>query len=452
MLTKLLIANRGEIALRIHRAAKELGLSTVAVHSTADAEAMHVRLADESVCIGPPASKDSYLNMAAILSAAAITGANAIHPGIGFLAENARFAEMVADHDLIFVGPSAEHIRMMGDKLTAKEAVIKLGIPVVPGTSEPVTEDEVGIAFADEVGYPVLVKAAGGGGGKGMKVVMTAAEMPESLATARREAQTYFGSDAVYVEKYLPNPRHIEVQILADKHGNAVHLGERDCSLQRRHQKLLEEAPSPILSPQQRLELGELCVNAVKSLGYHSVGTFEFLYQDGQFYFIEMNTRLQVEHPVTEMITGIDLVRHQILVAAGEKLPFKQKDIRFTGHAMECRLNAENPLSFLPSPGTVTDYHAPGGFEVRVDSSLYKGYRIPSHYDSLVAKLIVHGTDRNMCIERLKRALDEFVILGIDTTIPLFQELLKNPDFLANNFDVKWLEGFVAELNEKKLS
>jgi acetyl-CoA carboxylase biotin carboxylase subunit len=450
MIAKLLIANRGEIALRIHRAAKELGMATVAVHSTADADAMHVRLADESVCIGPAASKDSYLNMPAILSAAAITGADAIHPGIGFLAENARFAEMVEDHGLIFVGPSAEHILLMGDKLTAKEAATKLGIPIVPGTPEPVEEDAVALAFAEEVGYPVLVKAAGGGGGKGMKVVMTAEEMPESLSIARREAQTHFGNPAVYIEKYLPSPRHIEVQILADKFGNAVHLGERDCSLQRRHQKLLEEAPSPILTPDQRAELGAQCVNAVKELGYYGVGTFEFLYQDGQFYFIEMNTRLQVEHPVTEMITGIDLVRQQLLVAAGEKLPFKQKDIKFTGHAMECRLNAENPISFAPRPGKISDYHAPGGFGVRVDSALYNGYRVPSHYDSLVAKLIVHGNDRATCVDRLKRALGEFVILGIETTLPLFQQLLEDPDFLASNFDVKWLEGFVAELQEKK--
>ncbi|MCA3249121.1 MAG: acetyl-CoA carboxylase biotin carboxylase subunit, partial [Rhodospirillaceae bacterium] len=429
MIAKLLIANRGEIALRIHRAAKELGMATVAVHSTADADAMHVRLADESVCIGPAASKDSYLNMPAILSAAAITGADAIHPGIGFLAENARFAEMVEDHGLIFVGPSAEHILLMGDKLTAKEAATKLGIPIVPGTPEPVEDDEVALAFAEEVGYPVLVKAAGGGGGKGMKVVMTAEEMPESLSIARREAQTHFGNPAVYIEKYLPSPRHIEVQILADKFGNAVHLGERDCSLQRRHQKLLEEAPSPILTPEQRAELGAQCVNAVKELGYHGVGTFEFLYQDGQFYFIEMNTRLQVEHPVTEMVCGIDLVKEQIRIAAGEALGYGQKDIRFYGHAIECRITAEDPETFAPNPGKVTTYHAPGGLGVRVDSALYSGYVVPPHYDSLVAKLIVHAPTRVEAIGRMRRALSEMVVAGIKTTLPLHQAVMEAPEF-----------------------
>jgi acetyl-CoA carboxylase biotin carboxylase subunit len=443
MFEKVLIANRGEIALRIHRACREMGIRTVAVHSTADADAMHVRLADESVCIGPPPSRASYLNIPAILSAAAITGADAIHPGIGFLSENEKFAAMVEEHGFVFIGPAPEHIAMMGDKVRAKDTAKSLGIPVVPGSDGAVTDAEAPSVGA-KIGFPVLVKAASGGGGKGMKVANSAAELPQAVSLARKEAKANFGDDAVYLEKYLSHPRHIEIQILADGHGNVVHLGERDCSLQRRHQKVLEEAPSPALNANQRAEVGRLAANAMRKLGYRSAGTIEFLFQDGAFYFIEMNTRLQVEHPVTEMITGIDLVREQIRVATGALLPFTQDQIVFNGHAIECRINAENPETFMPSPGRVTDYHAPGGLGVRVDSALYAGYQVPSNYDSLIAKLIVHGTSRNECMMRLRRALEEFVIGGIDTSIPLHQRLIAAPDFLNGDYDIRWLEKFVS--------
>ena len=442
MFEKVLIANRGEIALRIHRACREMGIRTVAVHSTADADAMHVRLADESVCIGPPPSRDSYLNIPAILSAAAITGADAIHPGIGFLSENEKFAAMVEEHGFVFIGPAPEHIAVMGDKVKAKETARSLGIPVVPGSDGAVTDAEAPPVGA-KIGFPVLVKAASGGGGKGMKVANSAAELPQAVSLARKEAKANFGNDAVYLEKYLSHPRHIEIQILADGHGNVVHLGERDCSLQRRHQKVLEEAPSPALNGSQRADVGRLAANAMRRLGYRSAGTIEFLFQDGAFYFIEMNTRLQVEHPVTEMITGIDLVREQIRVATGAPLAFSQDQIVFSGHAIECRINAENPETFMPSPGRVTDYHAPGGLGVRVDSALYAGYQVPPHYDSLIAKLIVHGNTRNECMMRLRRALEEFVIGGIDTSIPLHRRLIAAPDFLNGDYDIRWLEKFV---------
>jgi acetyl-CoA carboxylase biotin carboxylase subunit len=443
MFDKVLIANRGEIALRIHRACREMGIRTVAVHSTADADAMHVRLADEAVCIGPPPSRDSYLNMAAILSAATIAGADAIHPGIGFLSENPKFAAMVEEHGFVFIGPSPEHLRLMGDKVAAKEAAVSLGLPVVPGSPGAVDNDVDAMHIADEIGYPVLVKAAAGGGGKGMKVANARGEMAQALSLARAEAKANFGNDAVYIEKYLSHPRHIEMQILADSHGNVIHLGERDCSLQRRHQKLLEEAPSPALNASQRAWIGDTALAAMKRFGYRSAGTIEFLFQDGEFYFIEMNTRLQVEHPVSEMITGIDLVREQIRVATGATLSLTQKDVKFTGHAIECRINAEDPNTFLPSPGRVTDYHAPGGLGVRVDSALYAGYRVPSHYDSLIAKLIVHGTSRNECLMRLRRALEEFVIGGIETSIPLHRRLIAAQDFINGDYDIRWLERFV---------
>jgi acetyl-CoA carboxylase biotin carboxylase subunit len=443
MFEKVLIANRGEIALRIHRACREMGIRTVAVHSTADADAMHVRLADESVCIGPAPSRESYLNIPAILSAAAITGADAIHPGIGFLSENEKFAAMVEEHGFVFIGPAPEHIAVMGDKVRAKDTAKSLGIPVVPGSEGAVTDAEAPSVGA-KVGFPVLVKAAAGGGGKGMKVANSAPELPQAVSLARKEAKANFGDDAVYLEKYLSHPRHIEIQILADGHGNVVHLGERDCSLQRRHQKVLEEAPSPALNANQRAEVGRMAANAMRKLGYRSAGTIEFLFQDGAFYFIEMNTRLQVEHPVTEMITGIDLVREQIRIATGAPLPFTQDQIVFNGHAIECRINAENADTFMPSPGRVTDYHAPGGLGVRVDSALYSGYQVPSNYDSLIAKLIVHGTSRNECMMRLRRALEEFVIGGIDTSIPLHQRLIAAPDFLNGDYDIRWLEKFVS--------
>ena len=443
MFDKVLIANRGEIALRIHRACREMGIRTVAVHSTADADAMHVRLADEAVCIGPPPSRDSYLNAAAILSAATIAGADAIHPGIGFLAENPKFAAMVEEHGFVFIGPSPEHLALMGDKVAAKEAAKSLGLPIVPGSSGAVENDVEAMRIADGIGYPVLIKAAAGGGGKGMKVANSRAEMAQALALARAEAKANFGNDSVYIEKYLSHPRHIEVQILADSHGNVIHLGERDCSIQRRHQKVLEEAPSPALNASQRAWIGDIAVAAMKRLGYRSAGTLEFLFQDGEFYFIEMNTRLQVEHPVSEMITGIDLVREQIRVATGATLNVSQQDVKFTGHAIECRINAEDPNTFMPSPGRVTDYHAPGGLGVRVDSALYAGYRVPPHYDSLIAKLIVHGTSRNECLMRLRRALEEFVIGGIETSIPLHRRLIAAQDFINGDYDIRWLERFV---------
>ncbi len=444
MFEKVLIANRGEIALRIHRACREMGIRTVAVHSTADAEAMHVRLADESVCIGPPPSRDSYLNMAAIISAATITGADAIHPGIGFLSENAAFAQMVEEHGITFIGPAPDHLTLMGDKVQAKDAAKRFGIPVVPGSDGEITGEAEARRVAAETGYPVLIKAAAGGGGKGMKVANSEAELMPAYSMARAEAKASFGNDAVYMEKYLSHPRHIEIQVIGDSHGNVVHLGERDCSLQRRHQKVLEEAPSPALNAEQRKRIGDIAVKAMKTMGYKSVGTIEFLFQDGEFFFIEMNTRLQVEHPVTEMITGIDLVREQIRVASGAPLSFTQDEVQITGHAIECRINAEDPETFLPSPGRITDFHAAGGLGVRVDSALYSGYRVPPNYDSLIAKLVVHGRTRNECLMRLRRALEEMVIGGVKTNTPLHSRLIAAPDFINGAYDIRWLEKFVA--------
>ncbi|HTI80890.1 MAG TPA: acetyl-CoA carboxylase biotin carboxylase subunit [Acetobacteraceae bacterium] len=444
MFQKILIANRGEIALRIQRACREMGIKTVAVHSTADAEAMHVRLADESVCIGPPPAKDSYLNIPAILSAAAITGAEAIHPGYGFLSENAGFAEMVEAHGLTFIGPSPAHIRMMGDKVAAKAAMAKLGVPLVPGSEGAVADVAKARKVADRIGYPVLIKASAGGGGRGMKVAREASELEDAFRIARTEARAAFNNDAVYIEKYLDHPRHIELQVLADGHGNVVHFGERDCSLQRRHQKLLEEAGSPALSTARRDQLGATATAALAKIGYRNAGTLEFLYQDGQFAFIEMNTRLQVEHPVTEMVCGVDLVREQIRIAAGAPLGYGQGDIRFTGHAIECRINAEDPATFMPTPGRVTAFHAPGGLGVRVDSALYAGYFVPPYYDSMVAKLIVHASTRLDAINRLRRALEEFAVVGIQTTIPLHQRIVDDPEFQQGDYTIHWLERFVA--------
>ncbi len=444
MFQKILIANRGEIALRIQRACRELGIHSVAVHSTADAEAMHVRLADESVCIGPPPARDSYLNIPAILSAASVTGAEAIHPGYGFLSENAGFAEMVEAHGLTFIGPSSAHIRMMGDKIAAKEAMAKLGVPLVPGSDGVVADIATARDVAARVGYPVLIKASAGGGGRGMKVARSADELEDAFRIARTEARAAFGNDAVYMEKYLDHPRHIELQILADSHGNVVHFGERDCSLQRRHQKLLEEAGSPALTAAGRDRLGATATAALRKLGYRNAGTLEFLYQDGQFAFIEMNTRLQVEHPITEMVCGIDLVREQIRIAAGAALGYGQSDIMFTGHAIECRINAEDPATFMPTPGRVTAFHAPGGLGVRVDSALYAGYFVPPYYDSLVAKLIVHAPTRVDAINRMRRALDEFAVVGIQTTIPLHQRIVDDPEFQRGDYTIHWLERFVA--------
>jgi acetyl-CoA carboxylase biotin carboxylase subunit len=441
---KILIANRGEIALRIQRACRELGIPTVAVHSTADAEAMHVRLADESVCIGPPAAKESYLNIPAILSAAAITGADAIHPGYGFLSENAGFAEMVEAHGLTFIGPSAAHIRMMGDKIAAKAAMASLGVPLVPGSDGAVPDIETARMVAERIMYPVLIKAAAGGGGRGMKVAHAPSELEEAFRMARTEARTAFGNDAVYIEKYLDRPRHIELQVIADAYGNVVHLGERDCSLQRRHQKLLEEAGSPAITPAQRDALGATATAGLSKLGYRNAGTLEFLYQDGQFAFIEMNTRLQVEHPVTEMVCNIDLVREQIRIATGAALGYEQSDITFRGHAIECRINAEDPATFMPTPGRVTAFHAPGGLGVRVDSALYAGYFVPPYYDSMVAKLIVHAPTRADAINRLRRALDEFAVVGIQTTIPLHRRIVDDEAFQAGDYTIHWLERFVA--------
>lgn len=442
---KILIANRGEIALRVQRACRELGIPTVAVHSTADSEAMHVRLSDESVCIGPPAARDSYLNMAAILSAAHVTGADAIHPGYGFLSENAVFAEMVEDHGLTFIGPTSDHIRMMGDKITAKAAMTRLGVPLVPGSDGGLPDLEAAREVAERIGYPVLIKAAAGGGGRGMKVAHHADEIEEAWRVARTEARAAFGNDEVYLEKYLDRPRHIELQILADNYGEVVHLGERDCSLQRRHQKLLEEAGSPALTGNQRDAIGATATAALKKLGYRNAGTLEFLYQDGQFAFIEMNTRLQVEHPVTEMVCGIDLVREQIRIAAGQPLGYTQEDIKFSGHAIECRVNAEDPETFMPTPGRVQAFHAPGGLGVRVDSALYAGYVVPPYYDSMIAKLIVHAPTRPEAIARLRRALEEFAVLGIKTTLPLHQRIVEDPSFQAGDYTIHWLERFVAE-------
>ena len=448
MFDKILIANRGEIALRVERACKELGIATVAVHSTADADAMHVRLADESVCIGGPPSKDSYLNIPAIVAACEITGADAVHPGYGFLAENARFAEILEEHDITFIGPTAEHVRLMGDKIRAKEAVIELGIPVVPG-SGLISDFDEARAIARDIGYPVLVKAAAGGGGRGMKLALFENELEPALVTARNEARAAFGDDTVYLEKYLAHPRHIEIQVLADGQGNAIHLGERDCSLQRRHQKLWEEAPSPALNENERVRIGETVAKAMRDLNYRGVGTVEFLYEAGEFYFIEMNTRLQVEHTITEMITGLDLVIEQIRIAAGAPLTLRQEDIRFNGHAIECRINAENPHTFRPSPGTITHFHPPGGLGVRVDSGAYAGYTIPPYYDSLIGKLIVHARTRNECLMRLKRALGEFVVDGIETTIPLFTSLISEPDIVDGNYDIHWLENHLAKANTR---
>jgi acetyl-CoA carboxylase biotin carboxylase subunit len=444
MFEKVLIANRGEIALRIHRACREMGIRTVAVHSTADANAMHVRLADESVCIGPPPARDSYLNIPAILSAAAITGADAIHPGVGFLAENARFADMVTQHGFVFIGPTSDHIRLMGDKVAAKRTAHDLGIPTVPGSDGAVSDPTTARAIADRVGYPILVKAAAGGGGRGMRVATSDATLAEALSSATAEARAAFGNSQVYLERYLDRPRHIEVQILGDGQGGVVHLGERDCSLQRKHQKLLEETPSPALNQAERATVTRLATDAVTQLGYQSAGTFEFLYQDGEFFFIEMNTRLQVEHPISEMVSGVDIVREQLRIAAGIPLSFKQADIAFSGHAIECRINAENPANFRPSPGEITAYLAPGGLGVRVDSALYQGYVVPPYYDSLVAKLILHGTSRNECLMRMRRALEEYVIASIDTTIPLHVQLAAERDFIDGNYDVHWLERYMA--------
>ncbi len=444
MFQKILIANRGEIALRVQRACRELGIPTVAIHSTADADAMHVRLADESVCIGPPPARESYLNAASILSAATITGADAIHPGYGFLSENADFAEMVEAHGLAFIGPSPAHIRMMGDKIEAKSAMAALGVPLVPGSDGAVSDLDAARRIAAAIGYPVLVKAAAGGGGRGMKVANDADEIEEAWRTARTEARAAFGNDAVYLEKYLDRPRHIELQVFADGRGQVVHFGERDCSLQRRHQKLVEEAGSPMLSAAERDALGARATSALAKLGYRNAGTLEFLYQDGQFAFIEMNTRLQVEHPVTEMVCGIDLVREQIRIAAGQELGYGQSDIRFTGHAIECRITAEDPETFVPTPGRVTAFHPPGGLGVRVDSALYAGYRVPPHYDSLVAKLIVHAPTRDQAIARLRRALAEFVVVGIKTTLPLHQRIVEDVGFQRGDYTIHWLERFVA--------
>lgn len=445
MIKKVLIANRGEIALRIHRACKEMGIETVVVHSEADKDSMAVRLADESVCIGPAASAKSYLKKSSIIAAAEITGADAIHPGYGFLSENAQFAEMVTAHDIVFIGPTADHIRVMGDKIAAKKAMIEAGVPVVPGSEGGVTSLSEARKAAKKCGFPVLVKAAAGGGGRGMRVARSDKDLDNAIKAAKQEAKAAFGDDAVYIEKYLEKPRHIEIQVIADSHGNVCHLWERDCSLQRRHQKVFEEAPSPALNQAQREDIGMIVARAVKKLGYLGAGTMEFLYEDGQFYFIEMNTRIQVEHPVTEMITGIDLIREQIRIAGGAKLSFAQEDVLLVGHAIECRLNAEHPVTFLPSPGKITDFHAPGGPGVRIDSAAYAGYTIPPHYDSMIGKLIVHGRTRRECIMRLRRALDEMVIGGVNTTLPLHQRLVEAPDVIEGNYDIHWLERFLEE-------
>ncbi|MCU0907954.1 MAG: acetyl-CoA carboxylase biotin carboxylase subunit [Rhodobacteraceae bacterium] len=445
MFDKILIANRGEIALRVIRACREMGIRSVAVHSTADADAMHVRMADEAVCIGPPPSRQSYLNFPAIISACEITGAQAIHPGYGFLSENAAFVQIVEDHGLTFIGPSAEHIRLMGDKITAKDTAKSLGIPVVPGSDGGVPDLAAARRVAAGIGYPVIVKATAGGGGRGMKVARSAEDIDTAFGTARSEAKAAFGNDEVYIEKYLGRPRHIEIQVFGDGKGGAVHLGERDCSLQRRHQKVLEEAPGPAISPEERDRIGTICANAVAKLGYRGAGTIEFLYEDGQFYFIEMNTRLQVEHPVTEAIFGVDLVREQIRVAEGMPLSFTQSDLTINGHAIEVRINAERLPNFAPSPGRISQYHAPGGLGVRIDSAIYDGYSIPPYYDSLIGKLIVHGRDRPEAIARLRRALGELIVDGIDTTIPLFRQLLEDPAVLKGDYDIHWLERWLAD-------
>ncbi|NBU78837.1 MAG: acetyl-CoA carboxylase biotin carboxylase subunit [Sphingomonadaceae bacterium] len=441
---KLLIANRGEIALRIHRAAHEMGIKTVAVHSTADADAMHVRLADEAICIGPPAAKDSYLNIPAIISAAEISGADAIHPGYGFLSENARFAEIIEEHKLIFVGPKPEHIRTMGDKVMAKKTAGELGLPLVPGSDGAIEDVEEAKRLARDVGYPVIIKAASGGGGRGMKVVWNEEDLENQMQQAGTEAKAAFGDATVYLEKYLGNPRHIEFQVFGDGNGNAIHLGERDCSLQRRHQKVLEEAPSPVISSEERARMGGIVAKAMADMGYRGAGTIEFLWENGEFYFIEMNTRIQVEHPVTEMITGFDLVREQIRVAEGRPLSVRQEDLEFRGHSIECRINAEDPRTFAPSPGMVKAYHPAGGMHVRVDSGLYAGYKIPPYYDSMIAKLIVYGRTRESCMMRMRRALEEMVIDGVKTNIPLHQDLLAQSDVIDGNYSIKWLEDWLA--------
>ena len=443
MISKILIANRGEIALRVIRACREMDIQSVAVHSTADEDAMHVHLADESVCIGPPSAAQSYLSIPAIIAACEITGADAVHPGYGFLSENAKFADILDAHNICFIGPKADHIRLMGDKIAAKAKAIELGIPVVPGSDGEVKTSDDALELARDMGFPVLVKAASGGGGRGMKIAHSENELAEAFTTARSEAKAAFGDDAVYIEKYLEKPRHIEIQVACDSHGNAVHLGERDCSLQRRHQKVLEEAPSMVLDSGARTAIGKIVTDAMEGMQYLGVGTVEFLYEDGEFYFIEMNTRLQVEHPVTEMITGVDLVREQIRIANGERLSFSQDDLTLSGHAIECRINAENPRSFMPSPGVIQTYHPPGGLGVRMDSAVYAGYAIPPFYDSLIGKLIVHGTDRKDCLMRLYRALYECAIDGVETTLPLFDDLLENEDFQNADYDIHWLENFL---------
>jgi acetyl-CoA carboxylase biotin carboxylase subunit len=440
---KLLIANRGEIALRIHRACHEMGIKTVAVHSTADADAMHVRLADETVCIGPPPATDSYLNMANIISAAEIVHADAIHPGYGFLSENAQFAEIVESHGIVWVGPKPEHIRTMGDKIEAKRTAARLGLPLVPGSDGPITSIGQAKKLAAEIGYPVLIKAASGGGGRGMKVVPEESQLESLIGQAASEARSAFGDDTVYMEKYLGDPKHIEFQVFGDGEGEAIHIGERDCSIQRRHQKVIEEAPSPVISAEQRAHMGEIVRKAMAEMGYRGAGTIEFLYENGEFYFIEMNTRLQVEHPVTEMISGVDLVREQIRVAQGDGLSVRQEDIVLHGHAIECRINAEDPNSFAPSPGTVKNYVAPGGMHVRVDSGLYAGYKVPPYYDSMIGKLIVYGRTREGCIMRLRRALEEFVVEGMKTNVPLHQRIVRDPEFLAGDYTIKWLEAWL---------
>jgi len=445
MFKKILIANRGEIALRVIRAAREMGIETVAVHSTADSDAMHVRMADEAICIGPPSATHSYLSIPALISACEITGAEAIHPGYGFLSENANFVQIVEDHGIKFIGPSAAHIRMMGDKITAKDTMIKLGVPCVPGSDGGVPDLEAALKVGEDAGYPVIVKATAGGGGRGMKLARSAEEMEVAFRTARSEAKAAFGNDEVYIEKYLGRPRHIEVQVFGDGKGNAVHLAERDCSLQRRHQKVFEEAPGPSIDIATRAQIGETCAKAIADLGYEGAGTIEFLYEDGEFYFIEMNTRLQVEHPVTEAIMGVDLVREQIRVAAGLPMSFNQGDLEVQGHAIEVRINAEKLPNFSPSPGTITQYHAPGGLGVRMDSALYDGYRIPPYYDSLIAKLIVHGRDRPEALARLKRALGELIVDGVDTTVPLFHALLEEDAVITGDYTIHWLEGWLAE-------
>ena len=447
MFKKVLIANRGEIALRIIRACREMEIGTVVVHSTADASSMAVRLADESVCIGPPAGKDSYLNIPAILTAASLTGADAIHPGYGFLSENAQFARMVEEHGFTFIGPSADHIEQMGDKVRAKQTVAAFGLPIVPGSDGSVESADEGLQTAIDMGFPIIIKAASGGGGKGMQVVEAAENFVEAYNTARIEAKVNFGDDTVYIEKYLGNPRHIEIQVFGDSHGNAIHLGERDCSIQRRHQKLVEEGPSPVLTHEQREEIGALSADMVRKLGYLGAGTIEFLYEDGKFYFMEMNTRIQVEHPVTEMITGIDLIAEQIRVAAGDPLTVNKNGFRFRGHAIEIRINAEDPDTFMPSPGTITHFHVPGGLGVRFDSAMYGGYTIPPYYDSMIGKLIVHGRNREECIKRLSRAIRETVVDGVKTTLPLHDWIIQQPEFISGEYTIKWLEEKLAEKN-----